>query len=977
MSTPMDTSADSKQKNKEQRWEHEMIRDVLKITTEPQVAKVFGPDYVCLESLEDEGITQFNLDVVESLIVERLGAGFGSNNPFCYFVSAFGRAKNMKTKQINIKKETRMNKLNQMQDFCVSYAGIVAQSPDIIGDSSLLGKDFIVDAFLSSSQPPTSEFLQAFASRFRDEGLSSMMDPLFRELFSRMQNSNLLSDFLPLMKTLVQLTSISSIAVWIPKLWNWMPMIKNGSSMQQASFLGPFFSLSTFYEPSICEHFFGNPLERTRNDVDGTILSLRSQLSTIHDMQHKIILNLLKNKETRESMLEWIGAVIEGNKTRTRLRDDAFSSASEGFMTNFSFVMLKLCEPFLDVNSKKIKELDLDFVHSKKRMDLTEETKLAATSDEVAAWVDKRNHARTQQYKQQLGQTSSSSKSDSNKSVEDKNFPFITQIYFLTYRTLHIGLHVTIDRFEKLMRRLSDLNQQYREVQANPAHAEAEEIKDQFQRTVMMRLGSETQLLHPRLLSITGQFYRVAANWLLRIADPENRGAKYPLSEEVPEEFACLPEFFLEDISKFTIHLCRLSPGDLNPTSLDDMLTLIVHFSGNGSYVRNPYIRAKFPEVLSVLLENQNAESEGLGAPSVSSLLLNHKLAKKHLMSGLLQIYVDMEHTGSHTQFYDKFTPRFFISRVVEKLWYYQEYRQSFENLAADLENQKSANSVFMRFFNLLLNDANYLLDDSLTNLTEIHEIEVLMANKTEWNNLSQNEREEKEQTYSQLGNMVKSTMQLSRENVNMLAYLSRDFPEPFVSDIMVNRVAEMLNYFLVQLVGPKCRDLKVNNPDRYLFDPKFLLGKIVDSYIHFSKFEKFVTAVVSDERSYSDDVFRRAINLLHRKYLKSPQERTAFENFFEDAKAKSKEAMGDEEITEDAPDEFLDPIMSCIMKDPVILPSSRLVMERSVIERHLLSDATDPFNRTPLSADQLEPDAELRNKIESWFAEKRKSKNQ
>jgi len=40
---------------------------------------------------------------------------------------------------------------------------------------------------------------------------------------------------------------------------------------------------------------------------------------------------------------------------------------------------------------------------------------------------------------------------------------------------------------------------------------------------------------------------------------------------------------------------------------------------------------------------------------------------------------------------------------------------------------------------------------------------------------------------------------------------------------------------------------------------------------------------------------------------------------------------------------------MATLMRDPVILPSSRTVVDRSTIKSHLLSDTKDPFNRSPL----------------------------
>lgn len=56
-----------------------------------------------------------------------------------------------------------------------------------------------------------------------------------------------------------------------------------------------------------------------------------------------------------------------------------------------------------------------------------------------------------------------------------------------------------------------------------------------------------------------------------------------------------------------------------------------------------------------------------------------------------------------------------------------------------------------------------------------------------------------------------------------------------------------------------------------------------------------------------------------------------------------------------DAPEEFKDPLMDTLMTDPVLLPSG-LVMDRSVIMRHLLNSNTDPFNRQPLTEDELKP---------------------
>ena len=55
--------------------------------------------------------------------------------------------------------------------------------------------------------------------------------------------------------------------------------------------------------------------------------------------------------------------------------------------------------------------------------------------------------------------------------------------------------------------------------------------------------------------------------------------------------------------------------------------------------------------------------------------------------------------------------------------------------------------------------------------------------------------------------------------------------------------------------------------------------------------------------------------------------------------------------------------------QDPVVLPDSRVCLDRATIERHLLSSATDPFSRAPLTKDQLLPAPELRARIREWQA--------
>lgn len=68
-------------------------------------------------------------------------------------------------------------------------------------------------------------------------------------------------------------------------------------------------------------------------------------------------------------------------------------------------------------------------------------------------------------------------------------------------------------------------------------------------------------------------------------------------------------------------------------------------------------------------------------------------------------------------------------------------------------------------------------------------------------------------------------------------------------------RLAAMLNYNLQQLCGPKCRDLKVENPEKYGFEPKKLLDQLTDIYLQLDC-ARFAKAIADDQVSAKSSVY-------------------------------------------------------------------------------------------------------------------------
>lgn len=61
-------------------------------------------------------------------------------------------------------------------------------------------------------------------------------------------------------------------------------------------------------------------------------------------------------------------------------------------------------------------------------------------------------------------------------------------------------------------------------------------------------------------------------------------------------------------------------------------------------------------------------------------------------------------------------------------------------------------------------------------------------------------------------------------------------------------------------------------------------------------------------------------------------------------------------DIIQEAPEEFFDELTNELMSDPVKLPNSGQILDRTTIEKALARSQVDPYDKTPLTADQLIP---------------------
>lgn len=214
--------------------------------------------------------------------------------------------------------------------------------------------------------------------------------------------------------------------------------------------------------------------------------------------------------------------------------------------------------------------------------------------------------------------------------------------------------------------------------------------------------------------------------------------------------------------------------------------------------------------------------------------------------------------------------------------------------------------------------------------------------------------------------------MALTTETLAMLKQFTDALADAFTMPEVVQRLADMLDYNLDAMAGSKQANLKVQNMQEYNFNPAIMLSDIVDIFLNLSHKPSFHLAVARDGRSYKPDNFKSTAAILTKRGLKSAEELAKWKQLAQAIAAAKAADDAEEEDLGEIPDEYLDPLLATLMTDPVILPTSKNVVDRSTIRQMLLSDAHDPFNRAPLAIEDVVDDVELREKIAAFRMEKR-----
>ncbi|CAG9864352.1 unnamed protein product [Phyllotreta striolata] len=726
--------------------------------------------------------------------------------------------------------------------------------------------------------------------------------------------------------------------------------------------------------------YFTNPMDQAGNA--GTEEYLWSYLQNQNQNLHKFFLAMLKcGAKVKEKTLLWLGTCLKTNVNRGKiwnthapeLNPAIYINVTDGFMLNLCNLLLSLCQPFCS-KGKDERVLKVD------------PTYCAVPNEDCE---QKGIHMADMATETCFLPVSSDDQLEEKRLMSD-SYNFITECFFMAHRSLDIGYRVGVDKIIRQNIEMGRIQRAFNDAlqQAGGNSDLIGTIKDRMSEELSKYLSLKCVLSDPDVLEKMFNMISATCHWLCQVSVHQNSPDStafaplkelpihFPLDNRIPDTLKCIPEFMVENVVSFLIFVRRFSPKSFEEEGYDKLspiLSFILVYMSSRRHMKNPHVRARLAEGLESLLPFHKDDSTGLnvGSTQRARLFTDHP-HRLNIVENLMNVFVEIEMTGQSVEFEQKFNYRRPMYAVFDHLWELPEHLGAFRALAEHAErNMEAVNPpLFLKFANLLINDAIFLLDEALANMAKLKEMQ--QAQDTgEWASLSARDRTQNIAYMHHVGNLARFDNILGKDTIGMLEKLTSKIELVFTHTTMVDRIAAMLNYFLLNLVGPNKKNFKVKDAKDYHFEPAVTVLEICKIYVNLKSSASFCLAVSQDGRSYSPGLFTLAEDVLIRigggtlvEELKEVASKVA---------EIANKQMADEEALAEAPEHYLDPIMSTLMNDPVILPSSKQIVDRSTIARHLLSDQTDPFNRSPLSMDQVVPHKELAEEIRNWIDERKR----
>ena len=735
-------------------------------------------------------------------------------------------------------------------------------------------------------------------------------------------------------------------------------------------------------ENYICKYIDVSPIEGELSDMRSVININKPKRETdiIIDNYTNKLNNYLKEvaeflivmfvKDPFNSILDWAYELIRLNLDKLKLYKNNYNLTSNGFLMNIIIILNKIIfreyekgsqteERYSNFIFKIVGKIDALFTLTENKIPFK---KFDRTNPEVVSAIIK---------------------DDNDKDIIPPTFNIYTRLFFLQELVIYIVLKNFMNMVDAFSRKVQDKIAETGGNYKGDIDLQNMLILEQF---LMIYLRNKE--VHKDLLrfSEVSSFLIFSLNNKKYSQDSFSKKTKDINYKVFLDDFydyinfddnfaiSFLPQFIYQNLITISQFVKIYNEDSLieNIYCTKALVYFSLIFSCQTNLIRNPHFRMEIFDIMVYFFVSSNAKDKTKRINNIFKLL-NEKFIKESLMISILRVFVDAERLGTSNQFYEKFNVRHKILLLIENI--NKGYGHLFEENIRDYTEKYPEDSKKM--MNNLLNDLIYLNDECIENLKAIKKYEDMISDKENYDSMSEEKKKFEESKFQEKDRIVRAEIRLFNVSLKFLVSLSKLLQNFFIKNGFVNQLTGFLNYSLNVFASPLGNELKLKNLKDYNFNPKFILGALLSVYSAFYDKEEFLECVVKDERSYKYANFSRAKRLVE-KTGKIEIENTDFNNFlkFVEKLKEEERKIKEEEINyDDAPEEFCDALTALLMTDPVKLPKSDVILDRKTIETHLLSDQTDPFNRSPLTKDMLIPCPELKQRIEEYIKKKKEEK--
>ncbi len=881
------------------------------------------------------------------------------------------------------------DKIHEMMQISMSYITSYLMSPEVFS-SDITPEDaknpidyacLLYDAFYTQLiNVKKDNFLKDLVVSLGEEDYEAILGPIFKRIQrdcidSSLDNSKKTMDALKLLETLLYIDKrvVKFFVNHYTFLPNASPADINGIQLQKMTVFGACLSMTSFPTESKTVRTFFAERNSLKNSEE-IISMLRGKIHAVVDTIYKIMEYIMKcDAKYKRNILNWLYIGISVNDAKQKTYNYGSLIASDGWFTNFLLLLMKFAHKMLgDINKYAtwFQKIDFDFL---KHKPIFNNLMLLNGKTNIYLPVEITNSELCIKSEDDL----SGSPNGKQQSQQEK-YTFLSELVFIINHAVYLQSS-TQKTFIEFLHKMQK------------QHTYSGPFSRNFISLFLKKLAFDVQLSDPYLLS---HMYKLLTFDILLILFTFN--VPYKKSDEISQIFenikipkaedndeaVSLPMYWTENIQEGLQFLRNTNPSVLmqEPHNFEIAVNFIISILSNESCLHNPHLKAKYLQILTSFVP-QKEPTEISKEVDFSSMFTKNEYLKNHLIKNLMQFFLEVDRTCSNSQFYENYSYKHgccvIINYLLKKI-----FPNDKDSYAAGSLNKIAKDSFddYLQFWTKSLNDMISLLDEVLEKIQAIKSFQEDTEVHALWL-FSFHERHERTVAYESNKKLIQTFQNFLNAYFSMLAAVVKVSPRFFIQEEIKEKLVVTLNYSLQQITGRNANKIKMKKMRELQFDPKNILEDITHVYLQFKYNNDFLTLVVNDERSFDIEITKKLLKTIKKYTLLTEQEEIeAFERLIEQLAKKAKEKSDEDTFIQeikDIPEEFLDPIMNHIMKDPVLLPTSNMIVDRVTILKHLAVDDTDPFNRAKLTKEMFVPQPELKTRIEAFFELKRKEKRE